>query len=126
MTFTYDAEAISTDLAIIRTIIQDTDSANAFFTDEQIAAFLDLESDDVRYAAALALESWSSNQLMILKKIELLDIKTDGPAMAREMRARAAGLRQQAESGDEIEVVEWLNTPFAHREALWNDILRTS
>jgi hypothetical protein len=54
------------------------------------------EGDTVMLAAAMALESWASNQAMVVKVTTLLDIKVDGVAVAKELRARAASLREQA------------------------------
>lgn len=53
MSFTYNPEVISTDLAKVRTIIFDTDSSDALLTDEQINYFLTVNSN-VFAAAALA------------------------------------------------------------------------
>lgn len=97
MAFTFDLE---TDRGKVRLLIQDDVEAYEFYTDAKIDAFLaiaeDQEGDTVMHAAAMALEAWASNQAMILKVTTLLDVKVDGVAVAREMRARAATLRQQA------------------------------
>ena len=97
MAFTFDP---TTDRGRVRLLIQDDDESYEFYTDAKIDAFLalaeDCEGDEVFNAAALALESWASNQLMVLKVTQHLDIKVDGAAVAREMRMRAAVLRQQA------------------------------
>ena len=97
MAFTFDP---TTDCGKVRLLIQDDDESYEFYTDEKIDAFLTLAEDcegaKVFNAAALALESWASNQIMILKVTKHLDIQVDGAAVAREMRMRAAVLRQQA------------------------------
>lgn len=125
MTFTYDPTDITTDLALVRTIADDTDSTNVFFTDEQIYAYLELEGD-VRGAAALVLETWASNRVKVLQKVELLDIKTDGPAVAAEMRARATTLREQQEDdGDDFDIAEMVVDDFSWREKIFNEHLRS-
>ena len=108
MAFTYD---VDTDRGRVRLLIQDSDPAYEFFADAEVDAFLsladDVEGARVFNAAAMALESWSSNQVMVLKVTQHLDLQVDGAAVAKEMRQRAAVLRQQAldastDSGFEI------------------------
>jgi len=97
MAFTFDP---ATDRGKVRLLIQDDNETYEFYTDEKIDAFLtiaeDCEGSTVLHAAALALESWASNQLMILKVTKILDVQVDGAAVAREMRMRADVLRKQA------------------------------
>jgi len=95
--FSYD---LTTDRGKVRLNIQDSVEAYEFFTDLEIDCFLtiagDLDGSTVLHASALALEAWASNQLLILKVVELLDVVTDGAAVAREMRMRAGVLRELA------------------------------
>lgn len=85
---------ISTPSNRVRLLISDT-STPALFTDDEIAAFLDLNGGAVRLAAAEALDTIASNEAMVSKKITTQDLSTDGPAVSRELRARAADLRAQ-------------------------------
>jgi len=55
-----------------------------------------LDGNSVFNASAIALESWASNQVLILKVVTLLDVETDGAKVSAEMRARAASLRADA------------------------------
>jgi len=99
VSFTYTAGA--TDKDDVRLIIRDTDTvtvANQFFSDEEIAAFLALNSGDVRYAAADALDTWASNEAMVTKAVTLLDISTNGPAVATALRTHANKLRELADA----------------------------
>ena len=100
MAFTY---VLTTDRGKVRLLIQDTDTttvANQFYEDDEIDCFLtlaaDLDGDAVFNASAIALESWASNQVLILKVVTLLDVETDGAKVSAEMRARAASLRADA------------------------------
>jgi len=99
MAFTLD---LDTDRGKVRLLIQDDIEAYEFYSDAKVDAFLamadDLEGARVFNAAALALDSWASNQVMILKVVTILDVKTDGAKVAQEMRARAATLRAQAKA----------------------------
>lgn len=84
----------ATDIGMIRTLATDLDEDAPLFTDEQITAFLAMEGN-VRCAAALALETTAVSEALISKKIRTLDLSTDGPAVAKELRERAATLRAQ-------------------------------
>ena len=97
MTFSYN---LATERGQVRLIIQDTDATYEFYTDAEIDAFItmagNLEGNSVFNASAIALESWASNQVLILKVVTLLDVETDGAKVSAEMRARAASLRADA------------------------------
>lgn len=89
----------TTDVGMIRTLATDLNEAAPLFTDAQITAFLTLEGS-VRGAAALALETIAVSEVLVSKKIRTLDLQTDGPAVAKELRERAAVLRKQAADAD--------------------------
>lgn len=133
MTFTYVATDVSTDLAKVRLTIGDTDSANALFSDEELAAFLSMNGDAVLLAAARALDTIAANQVLVLKVIQSLDLQTDGASVGRELRLQAAGLRKQhedaleaADDGDGLfDWAELVTGPFSARERLLNQALRT-
>jgi len=108
MAFTYDP---TTGRGKVRLLIQDTDVTYEFYPDAAIDAFLtmaeDCEGNTVFHAAALALDAWASNQVMILKVTTHMDLSVDGASVAREMRALADTYRKQAvlattDSGFEI------------------------
>lgn len=109
MAFTNDP---TTDIGKVRLLIPDDVEAYAFYVDDaKITALLtlaeDMEGLTVFNAAALGCEAIGSNKLMILKVTTHMDLQVDGAAVAREMRMRAASLRQQAveassDSGFEI------------------------
>jgi len=90
----------ATDIGMVRLLCTDLDDAAPLFTDDQIQAFLTLEGS-VRLAAAQALETIASSEALVSKKIRTLDLQTDGPAVAAELRARAKTLREQAEAAGE-------------------------
>ena len=127
MTLTYD---VATNRGKVRLLIQDTVEANEFYDDTEIDAFLtlaaDLDGAAIYNASALALDSWASNQLMILKVIERLDLKTDGASMSKEMRARAQGLREQAIAASDdagFEIAEMALGPWSVREQIVNEAI---
>ena len=121
---------LATDRGKVRLLIQDDNETYEFYTDAKIDCFLtlagDLDGESVYNASALALESWASNQLMIVKVIERLDLKTDGASMSKEMRARAQGLREQAISSSSdagFEIAEMALGPWSVREQIVNEVI---
>lgn len=98
MTGTYD---LGTETGQVRLLISDTfisDPERLIFNDAEIEAFLNLAKSKVKLAAAYALETMASNEAMVSKKIQTSDgLNTDGPAVAKELRDRAAGLRKELE-----------------------------
>lgn len=102
---------------------------HAILSDAQIESLIDLESN-VRLAAALALDTIASNEALVQKKIRLLDIQTDGPAVAKELRAHATALRKQVtdaaalDEASAFDIAEMVFPPFGPEEALYNRALR--
>lgn len=128
MVFNYDVE---TDMGKVRLLIGDTVQATALFQDAEITAFLGLNGDDVRLAAAQGLETIAANQVMVLKVISLQGLSTDGASVARELRQQAASLREQSASGmgDATGLFDWAELAiddFGRREILGNSLLRVS
>ena len=128
MAFTFD---VTTDRGKVRLLIQDTDETYEFYNDAAIDAFITmagyLDGNTVFNASAIALESWASNQVMVIKVVELLDIVTDGAAVSREMRMRAAVLRADAitsSSDAGFEIAEMSLGEFSWREQVINEAIR--
>lgn len=122
--FTYD---VSTSAGRVRLLATDTDVDNAIFQDSEIEAFLAMEGDSVKLAAAAALDQIASSEALIQKRIKLLDLQTDGPAVAAELRKHAAALRLQADAEDitgMFDYAEMVVNPFSARERVWNQRLR--
>lgn len=80
----------------VRLLINDTDDAAPVFSDEEIAAFLELEGDDVKLAAAQALDTIADDEALTSKVIRTQDLQTDGATVAAQLRLRAAALRADA------------------------------
>jgi NAD-dependent DNA ligase len=127
MTATYD---IATDAGKVRALCGDTNMEDPLLYNEEIAAFLVLESSDVRRGAAMALETIATRQVLLLKVIKALDIQTDGAKVAESLMKRAAELRKQAEDltgqteDTGFEIVEQIYDDFGYREQLDNILLR--
>lgn len=131
MAFTYDVASLA---GQVRLLIGDTVSTDPLFQDDEIAAFLDIEEQDIRLAAALALDAMAANQVMVLKVITQNGVSTNGAAVAQALRAQAKTLRDQAEmssggSDAEDALFDWAETvgvsdPFARRERIVSQALR--
>lgn len=112
MAFTYD---VTTNAGKVRLLLVDTDSNNALFDDDEIAAFLSLARDsNIKRAAALGLRTVAANEVLVQKRIRLLDLSTDGPAEAAALRALADKLEADADRDD------LLSTPFDWAEGINN------
>ena len=92
--------------------------------DTDIATYLDLCDDDPRLAAAMALDTIATSEALVSKRIKLLEITTDGPAVARSLREHAAALRTAADADDDFDVIEMAVNDFALRDMGWNRMLR--
>lgn len=88
----------TTTLGRLRLLITDVDEDEPLFEDVDLTAFLAVEGSVLKKAAALALETIATSEVLISKKIRTQDLSTDGPAVAKELRERAAGLRAQAKT----------------------------
>ncbi len=126
MAFTYN---LTTEAGKVRLLITDTDSTNPIFEDREIDVFLSLTavdgSNDINLAAAVALETIAASEALVQKKIKLLDLTTDGPAVAASLRVSAKILREQSDNESYIDWSEMNLNTFAARDIIWNDALRT-
>lgn len=117
MAFTYTAGASNKD--DVRLIITDTDVSYYMFEDEEITVFLTLCSSDVLYAAAMALDTIASNEVLVQKRIRILDLSTDGPSEATALRAHAESLRAQSKAaGAGFKIAEWVLDQFGYVEKI--------
>lgn len=93
----------TTEAGRVRLLISDVDDASPVFTDDEIAAFLDLAGSSVLRAAALAAEAIAGNETLLLKHIRSRGLELDGPAVGRELRQLAKQWREAAaeDAGDD-------------------------
>lgn len=126
--FTY---VVSTDRGKVRLLIDDRDTAvqpNQFFQDDEIDAFLALRSGSVLLAAAMALRQMAASEVMVQKRITILDLSTDGPAEATALSALADKLEEMEMMGDGTEApfdwAEMVTGDFGGRERIWAQLLR--
>lgn len=105
----------------VRLLITDTNPVIPQFSDEEIDVFLELEGS-VRRAAAMALEVIAVNEALLQKRIVILHLETDGPALAAELRNLAKSLREQdklsAGSGATFMIAGFADCPEQREEHL--------
>ncbi len=147
-TFTYDP-ASRTPLSQVRLLIPDTDSSTFIFTDDEINAFLYLESSQSLYvspqanpyafpttstyipqvfspymAAATALNVLASSKARLAVVVQLLDVKLDPKAVSAALMAVAAEYRQREQDRGHFAIAEQICTQFQARERVWAQWLR--
>lgn len=127
MVFSYDP---TTDVGKVRMLIPDRVEEHAIFSDEEIEAYLSMNSSNVRRAAAEALETIASDEVMTLKVLSTLDLSTNGASTSDAILARAKILRSQAdvsdlaEDGGGFDYAEMSVNAFTRRERVRNQALR--
>lgn len=104
---------------------------SVYLLDATIQDILDLQSGNepvdgatLRFAAANCLEAIASSQALILKRITLLDLQTDGPALADSLRKHAEALRSVAQDEPCFDIIEQINDTFGYREKVLKNWLR--
>ena len=129
MAFTY---AIATDRGKVRLLIPDRLATQYMFEDDEIDWFLTAEGSVIKKAAALALETMASDEAYVQKFIKLMDLSTNGPAVADALMKRAGLLRAQADAeaedalgDDEFTYAEWVVNDFSGWERLDKEALRS-
>jgi hypothetical protein len=128
MAYTYD---LTTNVGKVRALTRDTRGpTTVFFQDDEIEFFLTLNGDNVRRAAADVLDTWASDEAMVTKAVRLLDISTNGPAVAASLRAHADRLRALADKAEDaadggFDIAEMALGPWALREQIINEGLRS-
>lgn len=105
--------------------------------DASIQTFIDLETNvpdlegetvDLKLPAADCLDAIASSQALIQKCIKILDLQTNGAALAKALRDHADSLRQQVYSPEFVEssfdTAEQINDQIGFREKVIKDWLR--
>ena len=95
---TYDP---ATPVGMVRLLLNDVDPAAEIFTDDEVEAFLTLEGDSVKLAAAQAIDVNATNEALASKVLRTPTVSTDGAKLADAMRRHAAALREQVAAGDD-------------------------
>lgn len=123
MAFTYDP---TTSAGMVRLLIGDKTSTSPIFTDVEITALLARNGGAVSLAAADALDIIASNQAYVLKVMTMLDVTTNGAAVAAALRAHATELRRQdREQEPYVDIAEISHTPQVALDIWFRDIVNT-
>lgn len=91
-----------TDAEKVRLLISDVggeSGSDYIFENSQIDGFLEMEGHVYR-AAAMALRTLAANEALLFKRITILELKTDGPAVAKELRELAKSFDDRADAFD--------------------------
>ena len=127
MAYTYD---LTTNIGKVRLRIRDTRGpTTVFFQDEEIESVLADQGGNVLRAAADLLDIWASDEAMVTKAVRLLDISTNGPAVAASLREHATRLRTLADEAEAaadggFDIAEMALGPWSLREQEINEGLR--
>lgn len=126
MAFTYN---VATSRGRVRLLITDIESTDPCFDDDEIDAFLALASASVYKAAALGLMTIAVNETLVQKRIRLLDLSTDGPAVAAVLNAKAKEYLKLAEEEDIASIggfdwAEQVFDQFGYYEKITKEALR--
>ena len=117
----------STDEAKVRLLISDIDDTDQIFNDEAMTAFIAMALDNnIKRAAAQALLSIAVNEVLVQKRIKLLDLSTDGPAEAEALRKLAMQYRDEADIEEVTGAFDWaemINTEWQYDEKVYKDAL---
>ncbi len=113
----------TTDVGKMRILTGDKYEKALFMNDDEVQVFLDLY-DDIRLSAAAMLESMASMEAVIQKKIDHLDLQTDGPAVSEALRNHAERLREQTYNEPAFAVAEQVHDNATYREFVWKEALR--
>lgn len=91
----------TTPVGQVRLLIADVTEGSFLLADDQITGYLSIENARVKRAAARALDAIATSEVLVSKKIRTLDLQTDGPAVAAELRAQAKQLRDEDDQDGE-------------------------
>lgn len=143
MSFSYQP---MTPIFFVRSLIPDTNMANAVFSDEELNGYLFLESSQgiyssgqawpngnqgsmpiqvfsYRRAAAMAIDVIAGDRAKLATIQQLLDVKIDGGKAQSALHEIAESLREQ-EDNTSFAIAELTYDPFAARERMLNQLLR--
>lgn len=95
----------------VRALIADLDPNNRILDDLAIDALLDINADNVRYAAADALDAIAISEVLVSKVIRTQDLATDGAKVAASLQARARTLREQADNAADGDIFDLAPAP---------------
>lgn len=101
----------------VRLLMADVGSVQ-YLDDDQVNGYLALNGDNVRRAAADALDAVATSEALVSKVIKTQDLATDGVKVADSLRAHADRLRGLADADDDRDVFDVVYPPSGCRPEL--------
>lgn len=121
----------------VRAIIPDIDEQNLIFQTappaetDLINVYLTIEKDNVKRAAAMAIEAIARDEALLLKVIRMGIYEADGAKLANTLLDSARALRQQADADDlrdeedaGFDIAEQIGTHWQENQYLYNEALK--
>ncbi len=120
---------LETSIGKVRLLIPDREIADPVFSDAEVEQFLSIEGNNVKLAAALALEVAAADDAKTFKIMKTGQDSVDGVRGAELLMKRARQFRESEievieEYGTHVAIIEQGVGIFGARQRLWNDILR--
>lgn len=84
-------------LRLLITDVEQNDTGNYIFTDDQLETYLN-NTGNVYFAAAFALRTIAANEVLLSKYIRTDDLTVDGPSVSKELRLLALDYENQGKS----------------------------
>lgn len=117
---------IETTVGLVRMLISDVGGSSGtdfLFTDKEIEAIMALR-EGIQVAAASLLRIIAGNETQVSKRITFLELRTDGPAVSKELRELAAGLEKEEDDDATFEIANLNVDMFSRRELILNRFRR--
>lgn len=121
MSATYDVE---TDVGLLRLCLQDTDTDNAAFSDEELNALLAQTSNDIYMAASLGWTMVAGHKAKLAKKKSAGKFSYDTTGAANYCLQQSEKYKKLSEDTPVFDYAEWGTTDFARRQIMLNAQLR--
>lgn len=113
----YDPQSL---VGQVRLLLNDVDPDGFVFGDDEISAFLVIEGQNVKRAAAQAIDTNADNEALASKVLRTQDLQTSGDKLAAALHQRAESLRAQAVADEQadgyFEVVDTTRDHWRHDE----------
>ena len=87
----------TTPVGQVRLLISDLNPDEPLLSDDMVRGYLAMSGNNLRRAAAEALDAIASSEVLVSKVIRTQDRATDGAAVAAELRKHAVALRLRAD-----------------------------
>lgn len=115
MTATYDLE---TNVGKLRLLLQDTDTDDVIFQDEELQVFLSQKGNDLYLAASTVMLALANDKARLAKRKRASKYEHDLTKLANECREQAKVFREEAENIPADDYAEMGITAFQRRDIM--------